>query len=138
MKFVTPARNFDNINGPIPLTCDEQLAPAKRHIHRLVANLYGNLVLERRINQTNRIAFQARNSNHTVVWAVAGNLRGLRHVFESHCGIYFFIRSVYKKKSWFDVIDCNNSPSVGGYCYARQCPRRGNFSQQLSRRQIDN
>ena len=90
MKFVTPARNFDNINGPIPLTCDEQLAPAKRHIHRLVANLYGNLVLERRINQTNRIAFQARNSNHTVVWAVAGNLRGLRHVFEFALWYLFF------------------------------------------------
>ena len=38
--------NLDNMYGSISLACDEQLVSAKGHVHRLVANLYGNLLPE--------------------------------------------------------------------------------------------
>jgi hypothetical protein len=66
------------VHRPVALAGNKQLVAAKRHVHRLAADLDGGLLAERRIDQTHRVTLQAADANEAVVRAVAGDLRRLR------------------------------------------------------------
>src|SRR5205085_9756648 len=79
--FPRPRRDIDDMHRAIALAGDEEFAAAKRHVHRLAANLDGSLAAERGLDQADRVAVQAGHAQQAEVFAKARDLRGPCNAF---------------------------------------------------------
>src|SRR4051794_22181398 len=97
-RLVLPVRDVDHMHRAVALTRHEQFVAVERHVHRLAADLDGGLLLERRIDQADGVAVEARDAQKTPVRRVARDLSGLRYVLQPHLVPDALARGVYQEQ----------------------------------------